>query len=281
MPKNRLLSGFVLSISFILILSISVLAATNAIVVDGYFSDWTGQTAHVDSKADDETPNRTDVTEFRAAADSSGQYMLLAWDDTEIKGASSAAGITLRNSSGAYFRIYVVADGKPTTVALSSFEIYSCTDSSCGTQTLVCSGSGCSGAAVGSNNTWVDPFASRSSPDCDGTDCGTKDFAVEMHIPWAYIGGVPGSGQSTFSNYASFPSAAAAAVKDSTGVDGITCINEGSSFNCYNSNPNAVTLVVFAADRDTDIGWLWIAGLAGLMSFGLGRRIRQRRQAQL
>jgi hypothetical protein len=220
------------------------------ITIDGNFSDWAGKASLVDpGGADDETtPPRADITEFRADADSNGLYLLKAWDDTKFTGdQESTAGITLRTANNTYYRIYTTAQGNPGTVPLSSLRIKQCTDSTCQTQTDICTGTGCTGAQAGSGTSWTDPFSGRTSPDCNGTNCGTQDTAVELFIPWSLIGGAPGSGQFIFLQFGSYPSGSGQAPEDDTGLNGIACKNVGGSFQCYRSTPTAVTLRSFAA----------------------------------
>jgi hypothetical protein len=228
-------------------LTTSVLAQD--IIIDGTFADWEGEPSLVDPQgADDETaPSRADITEFRASADSAGVYLLTAWDDTGFSGAT-AAGVTVHTASDTYYRIYSTADGDPASVPLSSLDINSCTDSTCGTQEDVCTGTGCTNAQAGSGTSWADPFAGRGSPDCSGASCGTLDTAVELYIPWDLIGGVPTEGQTVFLQFGSYPAGPAQAAKDSSGPNGIRCTNEGGTFQCSPyQRPSAVSLAAFFA----------------------------------
>ncbi len=225
--------------------------ALAGITIDGSFGDWVGKAAYVDSGGpDDETsPARADITEFRADADVSGLYLLQAWDNTSfVGGNATTAGITVRNASGNYYRIYTTAAGVPGSVSLSTLDIQSCADATCAKQTSVCAGSGCAAAQAGSSATWNDPFASRLTPACAGTDCGTLDTAVELLIPWTLVGGAPGDGQSIFLQFGSYPSGPAQAPKDTPGPNGITCINTAGAMSCYLSTPTAIVLRDLRAD---------------------------------
>jgi hypothetical protein len=247
-PHARKLWATLLVVSLMaLAQAIPVLA--QGITIDGTFTDWAGKASLVDpGGADDETsPERADITEFRADSNSSGLYLLKAWDNTAFTGGqATTAGITLRTAGNAYYRIYTTAQGTGS-VPLSSLDINSCTDSTCQSQTDVCNGSGCSGAQVGSGTSWTDPFSGRASPGCSGTNCGTQDTAVELYIPWSLIGGAPGDGQFIFLQFGSYPSGPAQAPKDNTGPNGIACRNTGGTFRCYLSDPTVVTLRSFEA----------------------------------
>lgn len=224
------------------------------ITIDGNFGDWAVKASLVDpGGADDETsPSRADITESRADSDSGGIYLLKAWDDTSFTGGqASTTGITLRTAGNAYYRVYTTADGNPGSVPLTSLNIKNCSDSTCGSQTDICTGSGCSGAQAGSGTSWTDPFSGRASPGCSGTNCGMQDTAVELYIPWNLIGGAPGDGQFIFLQFGSYPSGPAQAPKDNTGSNGIACRNTGGTFQCYLSTPTIVTLQTFAALSST------------------------------
>jgi len=229
-------------------------ALAQEITIDGSFTDWASEASLVDPDgADDGTsPKRADITEFRADSDSGGLYLLKAWDNTSfVGGQQTTAGITLRTAGNAYYRVYTTAQSNPGSVPLSSLDIKSCSDSTCGRQTDVCTGSGCSRASAGSGTSWTDPFSGRASPDCNGTNCGTQDTAVELYIPWNLIGGAPGDGQFIFLQFGSYPSGPAQAPKDNTGSNGIACKNTGGTFQCYPSTPTVVTLQSFAASSST------------------------------
>lgn len=234
----------VVLITLILLWSTSVIHASH-ITIDGTLTDWAGAAGFIDpGGADDETsPARADITEFRAAAETSGIYLLMAWDNTSfVGGNATTAGITFLGANGTYYRIYATASGNPGTVTLADIVINSCTNSSCSSETTVCTGAACTAVQVASNTNWVDPFASRSSPGCTGTNCGTLDTAVELYIPWSLIGGQPTEGQRTFANFDSYPSGPGNGQKDGTGPNGISCSNTGGTLNCYPSTPTAVSL---------------------------------------
>jgi len=227
-----------------LVLTMPVFAAV--ITIDGNFGDWAGSAGLSDpGGADDEkTPSRADITELRAESDSSGLYLLKAWDDTSFTGGQeTTAGVSVRGADNNVYRIYTTAQGNPGTVPLSSLDMKSCTDETCASQTDICTDTGCTGAQAGSGATWTDPFASRPTPDCTGTNCDTLDTAVELFIPWNLIGGVPVSGESTvFIQFGSYPSGPGQAPKDDFGDFGITCLDNGESFDCYPSTPSIVKL---------------------------------------
>lgn len=270
-PNTRKLWATILVVSLMaLAQAIPVLA--QGIIIDGTFADWAGKASLVDpGGADDETsPARADITEFRADSDSSGLYLLKAWDDTRfVGGQESTAGITLRTAGNAYYRIYTTVQGNPGSVPLSSLDINSCTDSTCASQSDVCDntkGPTCTGADAGSGTSWTDPFPGRTSPDCSGTNCGTQDTAVELYIPWSLIGGAPGDGQFIFLQFGSYPSGPAQAPKDDTGPNGIACRNTGGTFQCYPSDPTVVTLKSFEASSST-MNTVYFTGitLAGIL----------------
>ena len=218
------------------------IALSAGITIDGNFSDWAGKPSFVDpGGVDDETaPGRADITEFRADSDGSGLYLLMAWDDTSFTGGqATTAGVTVRSGSNSYYRIYATASGSA--VLASSLQIQSCTDATCGSQTLVCAGTACIGAQVASNTTWTDPF-SHTTSGCSGTNCNTQDLAAEIFVPWSFIGGVPADGQYVFLQYGSYPSGPANAPKDDTGVNGLACRNTGGTFQCYSSTPTVLSL---------------------------------------
>ena len=229
----------------ILLCAVIFVTPALAVAIDGIFTDWAGEASMVDSGgADDEnSPDRADITEFRANSDATGLFLLKAWDNTSyVGGNATTAGVTVRNASGNYYRVYTTASGNPGSVLLSSLIITSCTDSTCASQTDVCTGAACSGALAGSGTTWVDPFSGRTDPDCTGTNCGTQDTAVELYIPWVLLGGAPGEGQTIFLEFGSYPSGPAQAPKDTTGPNGITCRLLDNVWQCYRSTPTAVTL---------------------------------------
>lgn len=237
---------------FIIVLSTLIFVtpafAQGTISIDGTFTDWVGHARYVDTGgADDETaPSRADITEFRAASDSGGVYLLKAWDDTRFS-AATVAGITVRGADNNYYRIYSTANGNPGSVPLSSLDINSCTDSTCGTQNDLCTGTGCTSALAGSGTTWADPFAGRATPGCFGTNCGTLDTAVELYIPWNLIGGAPANGDTIFLQFGSYPAGPAQAAKDSSGPNGIMCLNNNGSFECHPSTPTSIGLENFSS----------------------------------
>lgn len=219
--------------------------AQGGIAIDGVFSDWAGITGMVDpGGVDDETEaSAADITEYRVYADASGVYLLMAWDDTSFLQATSA-GITVRGVDGTYYRFYAAADSSPGTVPLSGIQIDQSTDPAFPgpATTVVCVGAACSGVTAGSAATWVDPFAGHSASNCLGTNCSTLDTAGEFGLPWSLVGGAPAPGQTVFFQFGSYPNGPDAAPKDNTGSNGITCRNNNGVYNCYVSNPTAVTL---------------------------------------
>ena len=252
-PGTKKLWAIVLGVSLMgLVQVLPVLA--QSITIDGNFADWASIASFVDpGGADDEaSPSRADITEFRADSASNGLYLLNTWDNTGFTGGqATTAGVTLRTAGNSYYRIYTTAQGIPGSVPLSSLDINSCSDSTCQSQTDVCTGSGCSEAQAGSGTSWIDPFSGRASPECSGTNCGTQDTAVELYIPWSLIGGAPGDGQFVFLQFGSYPSGPAQAPKDDTGPNGIECRNTGGTFQCYPSTPTVVTLMSFGALSST------------------------------
>ena len=261
----------VLIASLLALAPASLIYAQTLIDIDGVFSDWAGFTAYVDEGgADDENaPADSDITELRAHAEVGGIYLLKAWDDTSFTPAGIAAGVSVRNSSGDYYRVYTVVTGNPASIPLSSLDINRCVDYTCSSQEDVCEGAACTGALAGSSTSWVDPFAGRPTPACDGTDCPTLDAAVELYIPWALIGGELADNQTVFLQFGSYPSGPAQAPKDSSGDNGITCRNMNGVYNCYVSDPTAVTLQSLAATPVASPS-AWIAGaLAAILLLSL------------
>lgn len=242
--SKRPLTAIVFSLLILLFASV---AYANHITINGTFTDWASEASFVDpGGVDDETsPARSDITEFRSSAEASGIYMLMAWDNTSFNGGNATtAGITFLGANGTYYRIYTTAAGNPGSIDLTTLDINSCSDSTCSSQTAICVGAACTGATVGSSTNWTDPFigAGHTSSNCTGTNCETKDTAVEMFIPWTLIGGAPTNGQRTFSQFASYPSGPGQGEKDGTGPNGISCLNTNGTMNCYPSTPTAITM---------------------------------------
>lgn len=230
-------------ITLTLLFGITIAHASH-ITIDGTFTDWASEAGFTDPHSgDDETsPARADITEFRAAAETAGIYLLMAWDNTSfVGGNATTAGITFLGANGTYYRIYATASGNPAAVTLADILINSCSDSTCATETEVCDGN-CASVQVGSSTSWTDPFASRPAPACSGTNCGTLDTAAELFIPWSLIGGQPTNGQRTFANFDSYPSGPGQGQKDGTGPNGISCTNNSGTMACYRSTPTAVSL---------------------------------------
>lgn len=233
-------------------------AQAATITIDGSFTDWSGVVGRIDKGGADDQPNpaRADITEYRAAANSTTLYLLMAWDDTAFNGGSaSTAGITVKSGSGVYYRVYMTADGNPGSVASTSLQINRCSDATCNSQSPICTGSACTGAQSASSTNWIDPFAGRSSPDCTGTNCGSRDTAVELALPWSLIGGAPQAGQYVFLQYNSYPSGPSQAPKDDVpgpGNGGVSCGIVNGSLNCYPSTPTAVDLISFTITPLTD-----------------------------
>lgn len=246
------------------------------ITIDGNFTDWAGKDTFKDSGgADDSNPADTDITEYRADADTNGIYLLMAWDDTSFNNASFVA-VTVRNYDGDYYRIYAAANSGTPPVAASTLYVYSCATSTCATQTLVCNGvsgtGSCTGAALASGTTWTDPFTHTGN--CNGTSCNTLDTAVEIFMPWSILGGAPSGNQLFFLQYASYANAGGGNEKDTVaGANGITCRLVNGVYDCYPSDPTAIDLVSFSAQPiESTPGWamgviglIALAGLSGLM----------------
>lgn len=240
----------------------AVILAQTGIVIDGSFADWVGMTGLVDPGGPDDetTPVRADITEFRANADTAGLFLAKAWDDTQVQ-PSTGAGITILGADGNYYRLYSEAAGNPASVALSGLQVDRCTNSTCSSTTTVCEGAACTGAQVGSSTTWTDPFAGRASPSCAGTNCGTLDTGAEFYIPWSLIGNAPTDGQTIFLQFLSYPTGPGAAPKDNTGPNGITCRNNAGVYECYISDPTAVTLSSLEATSAASPSFLVAGGL--------------------
>jgi len=217
--------------------------ATVSPVIDGLYDDWIDKPQAVDlGGADDETaPARSDITVASAFTDRYGVYMLMAWDDSDFPGGNaSTAGATLHVPSGEYYRIYGTATAGGT-VPPNTIEVYSCSDSTCSTQTPMCSSEPCEGVlAASSPPTLPDPFAGRTNPDCTGTNCGSVDTSVELFVPWDFVGGAPEEGLYTFFNFGSYPSGPGQGPKDDLGPIGVTCRLDDGTYTCYVSDPSAV-----------------------------------------
>jgi len=239
----------------------AVILAQTGIVIDGSFADWAGITGMVDPAGpDDETsPSDADVTEFRIAVEAGGAYVLKAWDDTRFNPAGIAAGVTIRGANGQYYRVFTSVSNNPPIIAADFPAVYSCTDSTCGATVKLCEGASCTGVLAGIGTTWADPFTGRTSPDCDGTNCATLDTGVELYLPWTLIGGAPADGQTVFFQYGSYPSGPGQGPKDITGPNGITCRNNAGVYECYISDPTAITLSSLEA-TSAGLPAAWIAG---------------------
>ncbi len=256
------------------------------ITIDGNFGDWAGKDAFTDREGADESgvsPSDLDVTEYRAYADSSGVYLLMAWDDTSFNNASQV-GVTVHNFNNlTYYRIYSAANKITPPVNASTLAVYSCSNDTCRTRTSICQGvsggtSPCTGAALASGTTWTDPFP-RATAVCNGTNCNNLDTAAEMFIPWSLVGGLPGNNQMVFMQYGSYnndnnPNDSVA------GLNGITCVLKNGVYDCYPSDPTAVQLVNFSAHNIGDLA-AWpailmalLAGLAGVAWVVAARRGR-------
>lgn len=218
------------------------------ITIDGNFGDWAGKASHIDpGGADDfKHPARSDITEYRAYAESGGLYLLMAWDNTAFHGGNKVrVAVTISRTTGNPYRVHATGEGDPGSVPLANLRVTQCDDAACSSETSVCTGNACTGANIASNTTWTDPWAGRASPDCysgSSSSCGNYDLAAEMFIPWSLIGGMPGDGEFVFLSYNSYPSASGNAPDDTTGPNGIACRNTGGTFNCYESTPTRITL---------------------------------------
>ncbi len=238
------------------------------ITIDGNFTDWAGKDTFTDSGgADDANPADVDITEYRADADTSGIYLLMAWDDTSFNNASYVA-VKVRNYSGVYYQITAAANSGTPPVAASTLSVYQCADSTCGTSTLVCndvSGTGpCTGAALASGATWTDPFTHTGN--CTGANCNTLDTAVEIFVPWALLGGAPTNNQMFFMQYFSYKNANMNKSEDNVaGANGITCTLTGGVYDCYPSDPTAIDLVSFSAEPNGSATGRWPVGI-GLLA---------------
>lgn len=231
------------------------------ITIDGVFGDWAGTAGQVDiGSADDEaSPARADITEYRIDATTTDALLLMAWDDTEFNGGNaSTAGMSVKGANGTTYRIYVTASGSPGSIAASSIVVERCSDSTCGSQTVVCdnaTASPCAGVASASGVTWIDPFATRSNPRCSGASCGTRDTAVEIRMPWSLIGGLPGTGQYAFFQFGSYPSGPGQGPKDSVPMpsgNGVSCLIVQGQLTCKPTTPTAIQLTRFTATWQLD-----------------------------
>lgn len=251
--------------------SVSAQATPQPIVIDGAFTDWSDKTNLIDSSVDDQTnPKDADITELRAASNTSGIYLLMTWDDTSFKN-SSKVGVTYRNPAGSYFRIYADANGKPTgSVPANGVQIATCNDSTCQSTTNIT----VPGLTFASGTTWNDPF--KTSTDCDGStpSCVNYDLAVEIYIPYSTTPGIgagpTGSAQYSYMSYSSYPSAGAGSTKDPNGPPntGISCIYINGVTRCYKSDPTAVTLTRFETSSSAS-STLICVGLALIILTGL------------
>lgn len=273
--KTRFLNSILAALMALGLIAGQAFAA--GVTIDGSFTDWADKDTFKDwDGADDSNPEDSDITEYRADADANGIYLLMAWDDTSFNNTSYVA-VTVRNYAGNYFRVYAAANSGTPPVVDSTLYVYSCATETCATQTQVCnnvSGTGaCTGAALASGSTWVDPFP-RTTTKCNGTSCNTLDTAVEIFMPWSILGGAPTGNQMFFLQYASYPNAGGSVQKDSVaGANGITCRLVDGVYDCYPSTPTAIDLLSFNVGPASSaprwalgaVGLMALAGLLGLM----------------
>lgn len=250
-----------LVVGIFVVLSMTQPVSAAVITIDGTFADWASTAGQVDAGgADDQTsPARADITEYRVAATASSVYMVFAWDDTGFNGGGeSTAGMSIKGANGTTYRVYATAGGATGTIPSTTLQVFRCSNASCSSQTLVCNNDGsptCSGALLASSTAWVDPFASRTRPQCDGASCGTRDTAVEMQLPWSLVGGTPGIGQYAFFQFGSYPSGQAQASKDAVptvGGNGVSCYLAQGQLQCAPTTPTAITLSSFTGAWQTD-----------------------------
>lgn len=273
---GRSMLAMAVVLPFALVLAFPALA-TSSPVIDGNYDDWIDKPQAVDlGGADDETaPARSDITMASAFTDRYGVYMLMAWDDSDFPGGNeSTAGATLHVPSGEYYRIYGTAMDEGT-VPPNTIQVYSCTDSTCGTQTPMCTSEPCAGVtAASSPPTLPDPFAGRANPGCTGTNCGSVDTSVELFVPWDFVGGAPEEGLYTFFNFGSYPSGPGQGPKDDLGPIGVTCRFQAGTYDCYVSDPSAVQTAGsrVAAERDYGVPLAVACGLSILVGLVVVRR---------
>lgn len=291
----------------VLTVVVSVVLAVNTITIDDSVSDWSDETCQNDkfinkgsNYYDDET-NQNDATKFCAASnhvadpetDGTILYVMWQWDDTDFSGANTGDGCALFDTDKTPAQrgnidmalCNTISTNGTTTIVTT---LYSCNDS----KPDRCAGKSTTGVtftgscALDTNAT--DPWSSRSSPDCRGTDCGTKDIAVECSIPLTDIG--LSAGDTALAGMCTYPSEQPNSnPKDCTfnptgsrlGVNTDTGENQETD---PQGNPTAITLIEFRA-RGALAQPVWLpaafisSGLTGLLGFaGIGLYIRKRNQ---
>lgn len=257
--------------------------------IDGNTADWlsgsSGGAATCfpdDGVADDNSgPGRVDITEFCLHYDANNLYLLYAWDDTRPQGGDSPAVVVL-DMDGDAQSDYVIEQGIDSVnpgnqLVMTGLEIRSCTNTTCSTTAVICSDPGsendCDGAFSAVGDTWVDPFAGRANPVCNGPNCATQDAFVEMSVPWALLGGTPPDGY-LFGLYLSSHSAGTQDGSSDVSGNGIACNEDG----CYQSTPSAVSLLSFSSGgQGVGLVWLGVGLLFGgtgvVLLLGYGRRV--------
>jgi hypothetical protein len=306
MKKNRFLTPLIVLVLSALVFAIPVLALP--ITLDGDWSDWNGALPLYDTTYDDwNSPQPTDLTEFRAYVTDTGVNLMMGVDDTVVDNQGITMGITFRNSLGNYYRIYVNATGDPPVITNDYLGIYSCgTDAACTTQTEICDGDSkttaplCTSVLYAYDDDKQDPwpattYTTRAKGDCsdapgdpsydsDDMDCLNYDLAVEMFVPWTYLGyttGSPADLSTIFMQYATYPSSPSVATKDFN-TNGIYCINPTGAdpYNCYPSTPTAIEGLSFSASSKALPTGLALSGLGLVVIGGVLISVYLRRRAR-
>ena len=307
MKKNKVLTLLIVLVLSAIVFVIPVLAIPILIGGTDLWGDWAGAAALTDTIYDDwNSPQPTDLTEFRAYVTDDGVYLLMAVDDTVFDNQGITMGITYRGADGIYYRIYVNTTSDPAIINRDYLGIFRCTDATCNTQTPICDGDSktvqatCDSILYAYGPTWPDPwpattYITRANGDCSDAygdpswttgdpDCLLTDFAVELFIPWTYLGyssgGSPIDLSTIFLQYATYPSSPSVATKDFN-TNGIYCINPTGTdpYNCYPSTPTAIEGLSFSASSRAlpvglalgGVGLVLIAGV--LLSVYLRRRV--------
>lgn len=279
-----------------LVFSIITIAIAANMLIDGSFSDWTSPSPtppapalladtiydDIGSSGNDEG-SRDDITTLGSYWDggaTSPLFILEAWDNTDLPNLSW--GLTkLRRTNGTYYFIYTCISGKSTCNDANKFgiKIDSCSDVNCTTRNSICSGAaGCSSVSIKEGLSMPDPWPTRTNPICAGTYCATSDWALEMSIPWTYLGGsAPADGEHVFMTFGSVSGNTSTGFVDGDTVNnGVSCKKTGSTSICYQaSGPTNLGITSFAGTAQTVPALAW--GGLGLAALGLalvgGRRL--------
>lgn len=237
--------------------------------MDGNHADWTDATGGNPATcfpdkggANDTNLRRADITEYCLHIDpdqSGGLYLLMAFDDTEPKGADARIIIDIDGDQTPEYSVGNTLDFKHGVLSTAGISVSQCGDESCSLDKLkgLCANGGdspCTGTTEGKSNDWPAAFTSASN-ECDGVNCATQDGFIEMFVPWQWLGGSPpqtylfGLYMSSHSNGTEDNST------DNTG-QGVACNQSG----CYTSRPTAVTLESVSAFSSGE-GGVWFGGV--------------------